>query len=148
MKKIIMLFILIGILGACGKQKVSNQEKEIQNIYDEAVQNYEIIGDEGEEGYTVRVNAPDLIAIYGEISGNSSETDIEIDKKIIEEYPYLEKEYVFNVSEKENESIKEAFLQQMTWELMCEAIKQTVFTEEWSAEESMYNIICCFTIVW
>ena len=104
MKKIIMLFILIGILGACGKQKVSNQEKEIQNIYDEAVQ-------------------------------NSSETDIEIDKKIIEEYPYLEKEYVFNVSEKENESIKEAFLQQMTWELMCEAIKQTVFTEEWSAEE-------------
>ena len=135
MKKIIMLFILIGILGACGKQKVSNQEKEIQNIYDEADQNYEIIGDEGEEGYTVRVNAPDLIAIYGEISGNSSETDIEIDKKIIEEYPYLEKEYVFNVSEKENESIKEAFLQQMTWELMCEAIKQTVFTEEWSAEE-------------
>ena len=135
MKKIIMLFILIGILGACGKQKVSNQEKEIQNIYDEAVQNYEIIGDEGEEGHTVRVNAPDLIAIYGEISGNSSETDIEIDKKIIEEYPYLEKEYVFNVSEKENESIKEAFLQQMTWELMCEAIKQTVFTEEWSAEE-------------
>ena len=116
MKKIIMLFILIGILGACGKQKVSNQEKEIQNIYDEAVQNYEIIGDEGEEGYTVRVNAPDLIAIYGEISGNSSETDIEIDKKIIEEYPYLEKEYVFNGSEMENESIIVAFLKQRAWE--------------------------------
>lgn len=135
MKKIIMLFILIGILGGCGKHKVSDQEKEIQNIYDEAVQNCEIIGDEGEKGYTVRVNAPDLIAIYREISGNSSETDIEIDKKIIEGYPYLKKDYVFNVSEKENESIKEAFLQQMIWELMCEAIKQTDFTEEWSAEE-------------
>ncbi len=57
------------------------------------------------------------------------------EKKILEKYPDLKKEYIFDVSKLEDEIIKEAFWQQITGELMCEAIKQTVITEEWSVEK-------------
>lgn len=133
--KMSMLFVCAGVLTACGQQEISDRKKDINEIYNQAIQNYEVIQEDSSEGYEICVNVPDLIAIYDEISGHLQETDVEIDKEVIEKYPDLEKKYIFNVPELEDEFIKEAFLQQITGELMCEAIKQTVITEEWSVEE-------------
>ncbi len=133
--KMYMLFVCAGVLIACGKQKVSNRKRDIDSIYNQAIRNYEIIQEVSDEDYMVLVKVPDLVAIYDELSGHLQETDVKIDKEILEKYSDLKKEYIFNVSKLEDEIIKEAFLQQITKELMCEAIKQTVITEEWSAEE-------------
>lgn len=133
--KMSMLFVCAGVLTACGQQEISDRKKDINEIYNQAIQNYEVIQEDSSEDYEVCVNVPDLIAIYDEISGHLQETDVEIDKEVLEKYPDLEKKYIFNVPKLEDEIIKEAFLQQITGELMCEAIKQTVITEEWSVEE-------------
>ena len=104
--KMSMLFVCAGVLTACGQQEISDRKKDINEIYDQAIQNYEVIQEDSSEGYEICENVPDL-----------------------------EKKYIFNVPKLGDEIIKEAFLQQITGELMCEAIKQTVITEEWSVEE-------------
>ena len=85
----------------------------------------------------VSVNAPDFKSVTEAIMAENGENDITVNdiEEIVNEYPDYKKEYKFWVDTDEKDEVEKGFLNEISEELIVDAIKNVDYTEEWSAEE-------------
>lgn len=63
------------------------------------------------------------------------EVKVEALKEAVKKNSDCKKEYIINVESEEKDVIEEAFLEQISYELMVAAIKDVEYEEKWGVEE-------------
>lgn len=134
---LVMIGLSIVMLLSCGISKKEDNSNALKKYCEKYVSEYEIIEEKENGSIMVTVNAPDFKSITEVIMAEKGENDITVNdiEKIINEYPDYKKEYKFWVDADEKDEIEKGFLNEISEELIVEAIKNVDYTEEWSAEE-------------
>lgn len=108
-----------------------NGESDIARFFEDFTNEYQLISENEDGSYTLKVEAPDFANILKqEIEVNPTLT-INLDNinLLINKYPDLKKTYEFTAASNAQEDIQKAFLQQISYELMVAAIVDTPITE-------------------
>lgn len=108
-----------------------NSESDIARFFEDFTDEYQVISENKDGSYTLKVEAPDFANILKqEIEANPTLT-INLDNinLLINKYPDLKKTYEFTAASNAQEDIQKAFLQQISYELMVAAIVDTPITE-------------------
>lgn len=122
-------------LSACGIEEKSESNGEVKNFCKQYASEYTVIESENEK-CIVSVEAPDFQRIV-EILLEEGKEDISAEalEETIEKNSDCKKEYIVSVESEEKNVIEEAFLEQVSYELMVAAIKDVEYEEKWSVEE-------------
>lgn len=133
-------FLIIGVvcllcLSACGTEEKSESNGEVKNFCKQYASEYTVIESESDK-CVVSVEAPDFQKIV-EIMLEEGKEDISAEtlEETIEKNSDCKKEYIVSVESEEMDVIEEAFLEQVSYELMVAAIKDVEYEEKWSVEE-------------
>lgn len=137
MKKYILLLLIFGILGlsACSSKKQENSNDEVKDFCKQYASDYTLVQSK-DEMCVVSVEAPDFEKIVQILlEDGQQEINVQLLKKVIENNPDCTKEYLVNVESEDISAIKEAFLGQVSYELMVAAIQDVKYEDKWSVEE-------------
>lgn len=131
---------LIGIsivsLSSCEKISKEDDSTIVKRCCEKYISEYEIV-DKNSDSVQVSINAPDLKKILETIykeKGNQEITDTDIEKTV-NEHPEYKREYKFWCDSEKNYEIENDFLEEVSKDLITEAIKSVRYREEWSTEE-------------
>lgn len=136
LEAVVMIGLSLAILTSCG---TSEKEKDdaLKNYCEKYASEYEVIEQMENGAIMVSVNAPDFKSVTEAIMAENGENDITVNdiEEIVNEYPDYKKEYKFWVDTDEKDEVEKGFLNEISEELIVDAIKNVDYTEEWSAEE-------------
>ena len=140
--KIMLFFVISSLaLSACASanKKEENQktEEELKSYCADYSSEYEVLESEENGASKISVEAPDFRTIIKIVLDEKGVHDITVHE--IEEtakmHPEYTKEYLFVVDDESEDEIKKRFLEEVSKDLIIEAIENTEYKEEWSAEE-------------
>jgi len=137
MKKYILLILFVGMLGlsACGSANEESSNDEMRTLCKQYASDYTFI-ENNDEMCVVSVEAPDFEKIVKILlEDGEQELNAELLKEVIENNPDCKKEYIVNAEREDTLVIEEAFLEQVSYELMIAAIQNVEYEEKWDVEE-------------
>ena len=137
MKKYVLLLLFLGMLGlsACSSEKEENSNDDVKNFCKQYASDYTFI-ESKDETCVVSVEAPDFEKIVKILlEDGEQELNADLLQEVIENNPDCTKEYIVNVENEDTLVIEEAFLEQVSYELMVAAIQNVEYEEKWSVEE-------------
>lgn len=139
--RIILLFVISTIaLSACGrvnKEEKKKTDKELKNYCANYSSEYEVL-ESGENGASqIRIDAPDFRMIIKNLLDEKGGQDITVNdiEEAVKKHPEYAKKYVFWTDAENEDEIEKRFLEEVSKDLIIEAIENTEIREEWSAEE-------------
>ena len=137
MKKSILILLFLGMieLSACNSEKEKNSSDDVKNFCKQYASDYTLIKND-DKTCVVSVEAPDFEKIVGILlEDGEQELNVDLLEQIIDNNPDYTKEYVVNVENEDTLEIEEAFLEQVSYELMVSAIQNVEYEEDWGTEE-------------
>ncbi|MGN0408912.1 MAG: hypothetical protein ACI4E3_00745 [Candidatus Fimousia sp.] len=137
LRGILFIGLSLVILSSCGIFRDENDSKSMKKYCEKYVSEYKVMEKKDNGSVMISVNAPDFKRMLEVIIEENEEKDITVDdiEKVAKKYPDYKKEYKFWVDTEEDDEIKKAFLNEVSKELIVEAIKNVEYTDEWSVEE-------------
>lgn len=119
---VLLLILILVIFPACGNGE--SEEKAIDEFYKQYATEYEVLKEQEDGGAQIQVTAPDFAKIVDSLlqDHKAQEIDSALMQSEIESQPDATKDYIFEVDHIEEEEIGEAFLDQVSQELMVSAI--------------------------
>ncbi len=126
MKKVVMILLGLALIlcTACGNQET--EEKEIDDFYRQYAEQYEVLEEKEDGTIEIQVTAPDFVEIVGNLlqEYDAEELDVTVMQDAVQNQEVATKKYVFTVEEMEQETIEEAFLDEVSYEMMIAAITE------------------------
>lgn len=106
-------------------------ESDIARLFEGFTNEYQVISENEDGTYTIRIEAPDFAKILKqEIEVNPTLTiNLESINLLINKYPDLKKTYEITAASNTQDDIQKAFLQQISYDLMVAAITDKPVTE-------------------
>lgn len=131
-----MVSLSVIFITACGNGRVEKEGGDVKEYLEEYAMDYEVIKEENNKKQ-LKIKAPDFPKVITVMSKDGEEkeirkTDLE---EAVKDYPEYKKEYIIWVEDTSQEQIEEQFLQEVSKELIIEAIKDIEYTEQWGAGE-------------
>ena len=119
---VLLLILILVIFPACGNGE--SEEKAIDEFYKQYATEYVVLKEQEDGGAQIQVTAPDFAKIVDSLlqDHKAQEIDSALMQSEIESQPDATKDYIFEVDHIEEEEIGEAFLDQVSQELMVSAI--------------------------
>lgn len=139
LKAIMMLYMVscLFVLSSCSATREQDSEEGIKQYCEQYVSQYEVLENGNDDTIMVSITAPDFGVIVKKIVSESDNKEVTIGsiKKKIEENPECIKKYSFSVNRENNDEIKDAFLRELSKDLIVDAIKNSKYNEDWSVDE-------------
>lgn len=134
---LVMIGLSLVVLSSCGISKKEDDGNALKKYCEKYASEYEVIEQKENGAIMVSINAPDFKSVTEAIMAENGENDITVNdiEEIVNEYPDYKKEYKFWVDADEKDEVEKGFLNEISEELIVDAIKNVDYTEEWSAEE-------------
>ena len=130
-KKLAMVVVvfLLSILTAC---RNDSSQQTINEMCRDYVKNYEVVKTKDDGSVEVKMTAPDFTksAKYAYEVDSSVPLDAKSLKKAIEEIPDNSKEYVLVAEEDNQKAIEDAFIDQVSYDLIVAAFEQVEMKTE------------------
>ena len=127
---IVILVVLIGVIIP------QHRSSEVPNYCWDQVSNYSVISEESPNNVTVSIVAPDYAQLILGVILEDGEAKINPKalSDAINNNPNQQKEYIVTSNGSDEESIKQALMEQIAKELMIESIIQSNYTEDWGGK--------------
>lgn len=126
MKKVVMILLGLALIlcTACGNQET--EEKEIDDFYKQYAEQYEVLEEKEDGTMEIQVTAPDFVEIVGNLlqEYDAEELDVTVMQDAVQNQEVATKKYVFTVEEMKQETVEEAFLDEVSYEMMIAAITE------------------------
>ena len=120
MKRIVFGLLMAALLCSCTKPAVQRELTVPQEVLNEYLKDYEIVGDEN--GYTVTVVAPRFSTLLNEGLIDSADLSKDELDRLIQDHDLEMVEYSFEVSQDSEDEIQDAFFMKVAYEVYCDAI--------------------------
>ena len=132
-KKIILayVFIIAITFTACGNER--NENEKVKNYFLDYVTEYEVKERLDDGSLKISILAPDVIEIANKMldsEKNDNELSLKKIKKLIKKHPDIKKEYIIESRDENIENIENAFLKEISDELILEALNSVEYTDD------------------
>ncbi len=121
-KFFLLIFVLIVLLGGCKSTDSDEQSIDIKNVIAQYADDYTVIKEEDGLIYLC-IKSPDFTEVVKTMSDRNINLDTHNLKKESKKI-MIYKEYVFTVSDLEEEHIKEAFIEEVVYDMMIQAVQE------------------------
>lgn len=139
--RIMLLFVISSIaLSACGivnREEKKETDEELKSFCANYSSEYEVL-EGGENGASqISIDAPDFRRIIRSILDEEGVQDISVNdiEEAAKKHPEYTKKYVFLTDAENEDEIEKRFLEEVSKDLIIEAIENTEIREKWSEEE-------------
>lgn len=136
----ILIILCLIFLAACQKnqdKEIESQDKSIRKFCAQYATDYEILEKKETTGdkFKISINAPDFNYIIKTLSNKNQKITLKNLKEIIEKHPDQQKKYIFYSSTSKSKDIENAFMEEISYDLATDAIKNVKYSDKWSTEE-------------
>lgn len=135
LKALGLISLTLVMLSSCEILKKEDDSNRLRKYCEKYTSEYEVVEKKEDGAIMVKIDAPDFKSIIEDILFENGKKDVTVDdiEKAVDEYPDYNKEYKFWVNC--DDEVERGFLNEISEELIVEAIKNIDYTEEWSADE-------------
>lgn len=110
-------------------KSTESDEDAIKNYCVQYASDYEIIDNSNNSEIQINVTAPDFSSIVAILAEENREITLRELEKTVEEHSELKKNYNFSVKSEKADDIENAFIEEVLYDLMVNAISNTEYAE-------------------
>lgn len=135
-KQIILFMILcLMFMVSCGKKE--NEGEALKKYCIEFVSEYNVLEEYADGRIKVSIIAPDFVHVIAAIKDENEKVEITPKnlEKGVKKHIEFEKEYIFYSNVNEINDVEKAFLQEIAYDLVIDAIKNIEYTERWDMKK-------------